>query len=262
MDNFDPTLPEDTNIPNHIVIIPDGNRRWAKEHNLPSFEGHRRGFEATPAIAKAARKMGVHTLTIWAFSTENWKRSKEEVAYLMKMYEWFVNNHLKECLEDEVKIVHLGRKDRIPEALRKKVEDAESKTANFSKNILNIALDYGGHDEILRALQKIIAEVKNGKIDFPDLIREEGLYHNEYPYYHFREYLDTKGQPHPYPDLVIRTSNEKRTSGFLPWQSVYVEYYWEKDHFPDFTPQKLKDAIIDYSNRNRRFGGNQKEVKS
>lgn len=256
----DLSLPQGTNIPNHIAIIPDGNRRWAKEHGLPTFEGHRRGFEATPKIARAARQMGVHTLTIWAFSTENWKRSKEEVLYLMKMYEWFVDQHLKECLEDKVRIVHLGRKDRVPQTLRQKIENAENKTAAFDKNILNVALDYGGHDELLRALKDIIDRVKKGELDYPDLEKIDGLYHDECPYFHFREFLDTKNQPFPYPDLVVRTSNEKRTSGLLPWQLVYAEYYWEKDHFPDFTPQKLKDAIIDYSDRHRRFGGNDKKT--
>lgn len=257
----DLSLPEGTNIPKHIAIIPDGNRRWARARGFPPFEGHRRGFEITPEIARAARQMGVHTLTIWAFSTENWRRTKQEVAYLMKMYEWFIEQHLNECLRDEVKIVHLGRKDRIPGSLRLKIVNAEEQTAQFSRNILNVGLDYGGHDEILRAVEKILQDIRIGKVTAEKLKEVVGFYHDEYPYYYFKEYLDTHDQPYPYPDLVIRTSNEQRTSGLLPLQIVYAEYYWEKDHFPDFTPQKLRAAILDYSARSRRFGGEHKKVE-
>lgn len=250
-------LPQGTRVPDHIAIIPDGNRRWARARGRPTFEGHKKGFNITPQIARAAREMGVHTLTIWAFSTENWNRSDKEVAYLMEMYEWFIDQHLEEALEDDVKIVHLGRKDRVPRSLREKIIHAEKKTANNFSNILNVALDYGGHDEILRATEKLSTlRVENGELN----LREEiGKYHDKYPIYRFSEFLDTAGQPHPYVDLVIRTSGEQRVSGLLPWQLAYAEYYWEPDHFPDFTPEKLRDAILDYSSRNRRFGGDQNE---
>lgn len=257
MDKTKLTLPEGTNIPNHIAIIPDGNRRWAHDRGLPSFEGHRRGFDITPKIARAARDLGIHTLTIWAFSTENWKRSPKEVAYLMKLYEKFVDDHLKEAQKEQTKIIHLGRKDRIPNTLREKVEDAEEKTKNNKKHILNIALDYGGHDEILRTINKIIKDVQKGELKIEELDREVGKYHNKYPYYYFKHYLDTGDQPYPYPDLTIRTSGEQRISGLLPWQVAYTEFYWEPDHFPDFSGEKLRTAILDYSNRRRRFGGNE-----
>ena len=250
------TLPEGTKIPNHLAIIPDGNRRWAKERGRPSLEGHKKGFDITPAIARAARDFGIHTLTIWAFSTENWQRSKEEVAYLMKLYGWFVDNNLKEAKKDDVRIIHLGRKDRIPVKLAEKIRRAEKETKDNKSNILNIALDYGGHDEILRAMERFTADVQSGKVDPKIIWQEEGKFHDKYPYYFFKEYLDTRGQPYPYIDLLIRTSGEQRHSGLLPWQSVYAEYYWEKDHFPDFTPEKMRAAIIDFSNRHRRFGGN------
>lgn len=234
------TLPPQTKVPNHLVIIPDGNRRWAKDRGLPSLEGHRRGFEITPKIARAARDFGIHTLTIWAFSTENWNRSRKEVNYLMKMYEWFIDKHLDEAKKDSVRLVHLGRKDRIPESLAQKIRQAEAETKNNTKNILNIALDYGGRDELLRTIKKIVDDkVKAEEID-EELVKS---------------YLDTHDQPFPYPDLLIRTSGEQRTSGILPWQESYVELYFGEDHFPDFTPEKLRDAIIDYSSRDRRFGG-------
>src|SRR3989344_6119739 len=151
-------LQEGVVVPNHVAIIPDGNRRWAKERHLPSFEGHRRGFEATPKIVRAARQLGIHTLTIWAWSTENWNRSPEEIKYLMKMYEWFIGRHLGEAKKEGARIYHLGRKDRIPKKLKEKLEQAEKETEKNEKYVLNIALDYGGHDEILRAVGRMNGE--------------------------------------------------------------------------------------------------------
>lgn len=230
-------LPKYVVAPKHVAIIPDGNRRWAKERGLPAFEGHRRGFEITPKLVRAAREMGIHTLTIWAFSTENWNRSKEEVAYLMKMYEWFVDRHLGEAKKEGARIYHLGRKDRIPKRLAEKMARAERETVDNDKYVLNIALDYGGHDEILRAIGRMNGEKKLTEDEFAD-------------------FLDTKGQPYPYVDLVIRTSGEQRTSGLFSWQAAYSEFYFEKEHFPDFTPDKLRAAVIDYGQRSRRLGGN------
>ena len=148
-----------SNIPNHIAIIPDGNRRWAKGHGLPSLEGHRRGFDVAIKIGRKIRSMGVHTLTMWAFSTENWNRSKEEVSYLMVMYETFIDKNLKEAMKEKIRIIHLGRKDRISKKLLDKIQNSEEKTRDFKNYVLNIALDYGGRDEIIRAVKKM----ENGK---------------------------------------------------------------------------------------------------
>jgi len=235
------SLPEGTLVPNHIAIICDGNRRWARARGLPTFEGHRRGFDITPKIARACRGFGVHTLTFWAFSTENWDRSKEEIDFLMKKYEDFVATHLQEAKRDNVKIVHLGRKDRIPSTLAKKISRAESETKNNTRYVLNIALDYGGRDEVLRAIRKMLEEKLSAeKID-------EELY---------KHYLDTRDQPYPFPDLLIRPSGEQRTSGMFVWQAAYTEIYWLHNHFPDFTTEILKEAICDFSKRRRRFGAN------
>lgn len=244
------------NLPHHVAIIPDGNRRWAKARGLPSFEGHRRGFEIAPKICRSAREMGVHTLTLWAFSTENWNRSPEEITYLMKLYEQLVEQNLKDAKQDKIRIYHLGRKDRIPATLAKRLTQAEEETKNFDRFVLNVALDYGGHDEVLRAVVKATTAIAKGEISAQDLFGEKGKYHDKYPYYRFKDFLDTKDQPYPYPDLIIRTSNEKRLSGLYCWQGAYAEIYWEKDHFPDFTPEKLRTALEDYSLRHRRFGGN------
>ena len=238
------TLPRDTVVPNHIAIIPDGNRRWARAHGLHTFEGHKRGFDAAVKLCRTARNWGIHTVTLWGFSTENWERTAEEVGYLMKLYERLIDNYLKEARRDNVKIVHLGRKDRLPKSLLNKIADAEAETKNYKSYIMNIAIDYGGHDDIIRAVQKMIAD----KV-FPEDVDKKL----------FESYLDTRNQPYPYVDLMIRTSGEQRTSGMLLWQSAYTEYYFENDHFPDFSPEKLREAVFDFSRRRRRFGGNDAE---
>jgi undecaprenyl diphosphate synthase len=235
------TLPKDTTIPNHIAIIPDGNRRWARSRGLYTLEGHRRGFEAAVKVCRSARDWGVHTVSLWGFSTENWDRTEKEINYLMKLYQKLIDDFLEEARENEVRIYHLGRKDRLPKSLLNKIEKAEKETAKYTKHIMNICLDYGGHDEILRAIQKII---------------KDGIPENKINKELMEKYTDTHGQPYPYVDLMVRTSGEQRTSGFLLWNSPYTEYYWENGHFPDFTPEKLKSAILDFSRRRRRFGGN------
>jgi len=241
MSNSDASLPKGTTVPDHIAIILDGNRRWARAKGLPTLEGHKAGFEAGLKIAKAARAWGVNTFTVWGLSTENWDRSPKELAYLMKLYWKMVSTVEKEAKKDDIRFVHLGRKDRIPKSLAAYIKSIEDRTRNNKKHVFNAAIDYGGRDEIVRATQKII---KSG-LD-PKEVTEES----------FGKYLDTGDQPYPNVDLFIRTSGEQRTSGFLPWQLNYAEYHWEVDHLPDMTPEKLRDIVLDYSRRRRRFGGN------
>lgn len=228
-------------LPKHVVIIPDGNRRWARERGLPTFEGHRRGFRAADKIIRAASDWGIHTMTIWAFSTDNWKRDPNEIKYLMRLYEKMIDRNLNEAIERGGRIIHLGRKDRIPEGLLKKLTKAEERTRTNTKNILNVALDYGGKDELLRAIKKILKD----KLKPVELTEER-----------FSSYLDTGSQPYPNPDFIVRTSGEFRLSGILPWQSDYAELYFTKLHFPDFTPEIFKEALEEYTRRQRRFGGN------
>lgn len=253
---MDSSTNEKINIPTHVAIIPDGNRRWAKSKGLPNLEGHRRGFDTANADIKKSRELGIHTMTLWAFSTENWNRSPEEVNYLMNLFETNIDQNLKEAKKVGSKIVHLGRKDRIPESLRKKIEKAEEETKDLKNHVLNIALDYGGHDELLRAAKKMIEDVQSGKITVDQISTETGKYKNKYPYYFYKSYLDTGDQPNPYPDLIIRTSGEQRLSGFLSWQAAYSELYFTNLHMPDFGPDEFVKAIEDFSSRNRRFGGN------
>lgn len=235
------SLPKGTIVPNHIAIIPDGNRRWARARSLYTLQGHKAGFERAVELGRAARRFGIHTVTLWGFSTENWDRTPKEINYLMKLYSHLIDDYLKEAKEDEVRLIHLGRKDRIPKFLLKKITNAEEKTKHYSKFIVNLAIDYGGHDDIIRAVKKM---VHNG-VDESEINKQT-----------FESYLDTHHQPYPYVDLLIRTSGEQRTSGLLLWQMEYAEMYWEQGHFPDFTPEKLGEAIVDYSRRRRRFGGN------
>ena len=235
------TLPTGTNIPDHIAIVLDGNRRWARSRGLFTLEGHKAGFEAGMKIAKASREWGIHTFTVWGFSTENWDRSSREISYLMRLYKRMVGEIQKDARRDGIRFVHLGRKDRFPKDLISYIQKVEEETKYNQKHVFNVALDYGGHDEIVRAVKNIVKD----KIS-PSKITEKL----------FASYLDTKDQPYPYVDLFIRTSGEQRTSGFMPWQLEYAEYYWELDHLPDMTPEKLRDIILDYSRRRRRFGGN------
>ena len=218
----------------HLALIPDGNRRWARKHRLPTFKGHEKGFERAKAIIDRSRELGIRVFTVWAFSTENWSRSKSEVAYLMKIYEKWINENLPESIKTQTRIIHIGRKDRIPKSLSEKIKEAELKTEKFRQHFFIIALDYGGRDEILRATKK----AENQKLNEEKLSR----------------LLDTKNVPYPDPDLVIRTSGETRTSGFMIWQTAYSEWIFYPKFLPEFTTKDLDKCLKMHSQRQRRFG--------
>lgn len=240
MNKSELSLPKGTVVPNHIAMILDGNRRWARAQGLKSWEGHRSGYMAIERLAQCSRRLGVHTFTVWAWSTENWTRPKTEVNAIMDLFRKALKEKEIEFHKDRVALVHLGRKDRLPADIQTQIAKIETETKKYSKHhIFNIAVDYGGRDEILRATQKII---------------DSGI--KQIDEKTFENYLDTYAQPYPDPDLFIRTSGEQRTSGLLPWQLAYTEFYFEPAHLPDFSPEKLKDAILDFSRRRRRFGGN------
>ncbi len=236
-------LPRGTQVPNHIAIILDGNGRWARAKGLPVTKGHEYGAKALREVMNAARDIGVHTVTIWGFSTENWKRPPKERAKIFALIAKYLKSELNTAQKDGLRLIHLGRKDRLPKILVQLIEKVEKETRNNNKYILNVALDYGGQNEIVRAVKKIVAD----KVP-PEKINEEL----------FANYLDTHDQPYPYPDLFIRTSGELRTSGLLPWQMAYTEFYFEEDHLPDMTAEHLEKAILDYSRRRRRYGGKDK----
>lgn len=223
-------------IPKHIAIIPDGNRRWAKEHNLPTFEGHRRGADTTIKLSRKIRAMGIPVLTFWAFSTENWTRTKDEVQAIFGLHH-VLSGYVKEAVRDNVRIVHLGRKDRVPPELLKAIENAEEKTKDNTQYYLNIALDYGGQDEIVRAIHKLTHEELVNLT--PEIVAEN---------------LDTGVLPYPNPDIIIRTGGEIRTSGFMPWQSAYAEYFFLDKYFPDLSESDIEEIVTEFGNRQRRFG--------
>lgn len=239
------TLPRGTEVPDHIAIILDGNGRWARSRGLPVTKGHEEGAKAIRKVLDAARDLGVHTVTLWGFSTENWKRPSVEKSKIFSLIKKTLEKEFKTAKKEKIRFIHLGRKDRLPKDLLKLIEKIEKGTKDNDKHILNVALDYGGRDEILRAVKGIVRD----KVPVEEINEES-----------FASYLDTAGQPYPYPDLFIRTSGEQRTSGYLPWQMVYTEFYFESVHLPDMTPEKLKAAILDYSCRRRRFGGKDKVI--
>ncbi|MDO8487845.1 MAG: polyprenyl diphosphate synthase [bacterium] len=235
------TLPEGTKIPNHIAMILDGNRRWARARGKEPWVGHKAGYEAVNRLAKAARELGVHTFTVWAFSTENWDRPQSELNEIFNVFRLALSQAEKDVPKEKVRFIQLGRRDRLPADIRDRLAKLEAISKDFAANVFNVALDYGGQDEIVRAAREIVKE----KIPAEQIDTKV-----------FAAHLDTASQPYPYVDLFIRTSGEQRTSGLMPWQMAYAELFWEQDHLPDFTPEKLKNAILDYSRRRRRFGGN------
>jgi len=236
-------LPKGTILPNHIAVICDGNGRWARSRGLPVSLGHEAGAKALKELVRNCRDLGIHTLTVWGFSTENWNRPKKEVMHIMNLVKKTILETLDEAKRDGVRFIHLGRKDRLPHDVLSLITKAEEETKNNTKHVFNLALDYGGRDEILRAVKNIIKD----RVSVDSLTEEK-----------FASYLDTKDQQYPYPDLFIRTSGELRTSGYLPWQLTYAEFYFEEGHLPDINIEKLKAAILDYSRRRRRFGGKDK----
>lgn len=232
-------MPEKT-LPQHIGIILDGNRRWAKDHNLPSFEGHRRGFENIKTVAGHAFDRGIKVLTVFAFSTENWKRSQAEVAYLMGLFKMVAENELKFLSEKNIALKISGDIYTLNKDLQASLNKALKETAQNKNGIFNICLNYGGREEIVQALKKIVQQgIK------PEAINQELIQNNLY----------TSDLPDP--DLIIRTSGEQRLSGFLTWQSIYSELYFVEKHWPDFSKDDLDQALAVYAQRSRRFGGNQ-----
>lgn len=232
---------EDKNMPKHIAIIMDGNRRWAKKKKLPIKLGHKQGAETLKKIVRYANKIGINYITVYAFSTENWKRSKEEVDALMSLLEKYLDDFAKEADTENIVIKVLGNIDVLSDSLKTSINKTIKRTENNTGTIFSIALNYGGRDEIVNATKQIALDVKDGKINVEDINEEI-----------FSKYLYTKNIPDP--DLLIRTSGELRLSGFLPWQSVYSEFLFLDKLWPDFSIQDLDYAIEVYNKRNRKFG--------
>ncbi len=234
-------MSEERKIPNHVAIILDGNGRWAKAKGMPRNYGHVQGAKTVEAICEEAYKMGIQYLTVYAFSTENWTRPQDEVDALMKL----LHNYMKTCLKTAEKnrmcVRVLGDKTRLDDDIRERIAELEEATKNNDGLHFQIAINYGGRDEIVRAVKRLSADVKNGSIS-EDAITAELL----------DSYLDTCGIPDP--DLLIRTCNEQRISNFLLWQLAYTEFYFTPVAWPDFSKEELEKAVEAYNHRNRKYG--------
>lgn len=230
------------NLPEHIAIIMDGNRRWAKKNNLNTAQGHKEGAENLKRISKFANKIGIKYLTVYAFSTENWKRSEEEVGAIMKLLKFYILDFFK-SYDENIKVNVIGRIGDLPKDLQKEIRSVEEKTKNNTGLVLNIAFNYGGRDEIVTAVKTITQKVLDGKLKIDDITENE-----------VSNSLYTAGQPDP--DLLIRTSGEERISNFLPWQISYSEFIFTDKYWPEYSNSDLLESIQIYQKRTRRFGGN------
>ncbi len=229
------------NLPKHIAIIMDGNRRWAKKRMLPVKLGHKEGADTLKKIVRYANKIGIKYVTVYAFSTENWKREKNEVDSLMALLEKYLDDFAKEADTENIVIKIFGRRKELSERLLEKIDQTMERTKNNTGTIFSIALNYGGRDEIVNAIKNISEDVKNNKLNVDDITEEL-----------VSEYLYTKNMPDP--DLMIRTSGELRTSNFLPWQLVYSEFLFVDKYWPDFSEEDIDYAVDVYRKRNRKFG--------
>ena len=226
----------------HVAIIMDGNGRWATNRGWPRLVGHRKGAERVKQIVRCAPDLGIRWLTIYAFSTENWKRSTEEVLGLMSIFARYIEREADRLAAESVRMRFIGDRSRLDPKLQRLMAGIEARTAPFSRLNLTVAVNYGGRDEMTRATRAIAAEVAAGTLT-PDAV-DDALISSR---------LDTAGLPDP--DLVIRTSGEMRTSNFLPWQAAYAEYEFTPTLWPDFTPDELATILARFGNRDRRFGG-------
>lgn len=232
---------EENNIPTHVAIIMDGNRRWARKRNIDYRLGHKEGAKTLEKIVRYAKKVGIKYITVYAFSTENWKRTSEEVSALMLLLKTYLDDYGKRADTENIKVKVLGDISSLAPGLQKSIKKCEERTKDNDGIYFSICINYGGRDEIVHAVKKIAQDVKDGKIGIDDI--NEKLMNN---------YLYTKEIPDP--DLIIRTSGELRTSGFLTWQSVYSEYLFMDKYWPDFSEDDIDFAIKEYQKRNRKFG--------
>ena len=227
-------------MPKHIAIIMDGNRRWAKAKGKPVSYGHKEGAKTLEKIVRYANKIGLEYITVYAFSTENWKRAEEEVKALMMLLQNYLDDYAKRADTENIKVKILGDISALSSGMQKSIENCMERTKENTDVTFNIALNYGGRDELIKAIKQIANQVKNNEIQIDDITEEM-----------VSDCLYTKGEPEP--DLLIRTSGEQRLSNFLPWQLVYTEFLFIDKNWPEFEESDLDDAIIEYQKRTRKF---------
>lgn len=233
---------KDEQVPSHIAIIMDGNGRWANKRSLPRIAGHHEGMKNVRKITRYADDIGVKVLSLYAFSTENWKRPKTEVDFLMGLPEQFLKAFLPELMERNIRVETMGEIEALPQSTKKALDRAIETTKNNTGLVLNFAMNYGGRAEIVRAMQLMGTDIKNGELNI-DAIDEQRV----------NQYMMTAHLPEP--DLLIRTSGEIRLSNFMLWQLAYAEFWFTDVHWPDFSEETLAEAVQDYQSRNRRYGG-------
>jgi len=233
-------------LPEHVAIVMDGSGRWAKKKGLSRNEGHRVGIEKIRETVEMCLDIGIKFLTIYAFSCQNWKRPREEVNFLMKRFERYLDKEGQELKRKGIRLGVIGRKEELSQALQKKIEKTVRMTQNNDKLYLNLGINYGGQEEIVDAAKKIAEEIRKGTLVSQEI--DVDL---------FRKYLYTANQP--YPDLLIRTSGEQRVSNFLLWQIAYAELWITPTLWPDFGKEEFIKAVSDYASRKRRFGGLEEE---
>ncbi|HEY9723764.1 MAG TPA: isoprenyl transferase [Oscillatoriaceae cyanobacterium] len=231
-----------TRLPRHVAVIMDGNRRWAKKRLMGGFQGHRAGVETVRVLLKLCRELGIPHLTIYAFSTENWQRSDEEVAFLMSLFEEVIQREVSELIANGVRLRFIGDVPGLPATLQQQIREAETRTADCKAITLNVAANYGGRAELIRAARRLAERVRSGELAL-EAIDEAAI----------ADELYTAGQPDP--DLLIRTSGEARLSNFLLWQVAYTEVYFTDVMWPEFRQPHFLEALLSFQERERRFGG-------
>lgn len=229
-------------MPRHIAIIMDGNGRWAQQKGLPRLEGHRNGSKAVRSTITECARLGIECLTLYSFSTENWKRPAEEVTGLMHLYAQYLIEERPTIMDNNIRLRHLGQEDGLPDFVLKELHETVRLSAKNTGMTLCLALNYSGRSELVNGIQRIATDAAAGKIN-PEDIDEQLI----------SDSIDTAGLPDP--DLLVRTSGEMRVSNYLLWQIAYAEFYVTDVHWPDFSSEVLHKCIIEYTNRNRRFGG-------
>ena len=232
---------EKENLPKHIAIIMDGNRRWAKAKGLPVSFGHKEGAKTLEKIVRYANKIGIKYITVYAFSTENWKRTTEEVSALMNLFLSYLEDYSKRADSENIKVNIIGKREGLSKKMQELITKCMERTKNNTGIVFNIALNYGGRDELVYAMKNILKQIQDGNLNQEE-ITEQTISDNLY----------TKNQPDP--DLLIRTSGEERLSNFLPWQLAYTEFLFVEKNWPDFNEKDLDEAIKIYQKRNRKFG--------
>lgn len=226
----------------HIAFIMDGNGRWAKAKGLPRHLGHKEACNRIVSIVEDCQDYDIEVVSLYAFSTENWKRPQDEIDHLFEYLELFFKREIKRLMQDEIKVIISGDISALPKKTQETINETLKLTKNYKRTVLNICLNYGGKQEIVKAAQELAKEVKEGKIDIKDINLES-----------FEDHLYTRGLPNV--DLLVRTSGEMRTSNYLPWQLAYAEFIFTPTKWPDFRRKQLIECFKEYNNRNRRFGG-------